>query len=223
VRWLDQLEADHGNLRAALRWCVQRPDVESGLRFGAALWRFWEGRNHLADGRAWLDELLAPEPPADAPVIECGARAAAGRMAFLQGDGEAARRFLEPCLARSLELDELDLVAWILHQLGHLNRDRGDLTEARAQYETSELIWREQGDARGIAISLLAPGRLALIEGATDEGRAIIEESLRRYRDLGDLTDITWVLLLLGGAASDLGHLDEARTHFTEGSRSRRA
>jgi non-specific serine/threonine protein kinase len=135
----------------------------------------------------------------------------------LQGDREAARRFLEPGLARARELGEMNLIAWTLHQLGHLSRDRGELAEARAQYEASLRIWRERGDARGIAITLLALGRLALIEGRVDEGLALLQDSLWRYRALGDLTDLTRVLLLLGGAASDLGRVDEARAWFTEG------
>ncbi|MBA2450897.1 MAG: tetratricopeptide repeat protein, partial [Chloroflexi bacterium] len=219
VRWLDRLEADHGNLRAALRWCLQRPDAESGLRFGSALWRFWEGRNHLAEGRAWLDEVLALEPPAARPVLECRAQFAAGRLALLQGDREAAGRILEPCLARGRNLGDPDLVAITLAQLGHLNRDRGELAEARSQYEAGLRIWRERGDARGIALSLLNLGRLDLMEGATDEGRALLEESLSRYRELGDPTDISRVLLFVGGIACDLGRLDEARARYAEGLR----
>jgi predicted ATPase/transcriptional regulator with XRE-family HTH domain len=219
VAWLDRLEADHDNLRAALLWCLQRPDAESGLRFGWALWRFWEGRNHLAEGRAGLDEVLALEPPAERPVLECRAQYAAGRMAFLQGDREVARRFLEPCLARARELADPELVASTLVQLGHLARDRGDLDRARAQYDESLRIWRDRDDARGIALSLLNLGRLDLMEGATEQGRALLEESLRRYRELGDPTDISRVLLFVGGGACDLGLLDQARAHYVEGLR----
>jgi DNA-binding NarL/FixJ family response regulator len=219
VQWLDRLESEHGNLRAALQWCLQRPDAVSGLRFGAALWRFWEGRNRLAEGRAWLDEVLGLEGARADLSWQCRARFAAGRMAFLQGDGEAALRFLEPCLAQSRALGDLDLVASTLSVLGHLSRDRGDLVAARSRYEASLRIWQERRNMRGIARSLLALGRLALIEGAVDQGLALLEESLQRYRELGDLTDITRVLLLLGGVTCDLGRLDQAREHFTEGLR----
>jgi tetratricopeptide (TPR) repeat protein len=219
VRWLDALEADHGNVRAALRCCLHTHNVNSGLRFGRALWRFWEGRNHLAEGRAWLDELLARGAPLPGSILECRAKYAAGRMALLQGDGESARRHFERCLAPSRELGDLDLFAVILTQLGHLSRERGDLAEARSRYEASDRIWRELGDARGIALSLLSLGRLALVEGAIEEGMTLGEESLRRYRELGDPTDVSRVLLFVGGAACDLGRLDEARAYYTEGLR----
>ncbi len=217
VAWLDRLEADHGNLRAALRWCLERPDAEAGLRFGAALWRFWEGRNHLSEGRAWLDQVLALAPSGATPTSACRARYAAGRMAFLQGDAHAARQFLEPCLARSQELGEAGLVAATLRQLGHLSRDRGDLATARSQYERGYQLFRELGDPQGLASSQLALGRLAIMEGALDAGRALVEESLRNYRACGDPTDIARVLPLLGGVAVDAGRLDDARAYFWEG------
>ena len=219
VLWLDRLESDHDNLRAALRWCLHEPDPASGLRFGAALWRFWEGRNHLTEGRGWLDHLLALDTASVDPLLLCRAQFAAGRMAFLQGDFDAALRFLEPCLTNGRGLGDLDLIAFTLTHFGHVARERGDLVEARIRYDEGLALWREQDDARGIAISFLSLGRLALIEGCVDEGVALLEESLREYRQVGDLTDVTRVLLLLGGAACDRGRLDEARARFVEGLR----
>jgi non-specific serine/threonine protein kinase len=219
VYWLDVLEAEHDNLRAALRWSLHEANIEAGLRFGAALWRFWEGRNHLFEGRAWLNQVLALAGDAADPGLACRALFAAGRMAFLQGDGEAALRFLEPCLTRARELGDPELVASALSLLGHVSRDGGDLSRARSHYDAAFQIWRDRADTRGIARAFLALGRLALIEGSLDEGLELLEESLRQYREVGDLTDITRVLLLLGGAACDLGRLDEAHARYVEGLR----
>ena len=217
--WLDRLEADYDNLRAALRWCLHQPDPESGLRLGAALWRFWEGRNHLTEGRGWLDQLLSLDGASVEPILLGRAQLAAGRMAFLQGDFEAAVAFLEPCLARGRELGDPDLVAYALTYFGHIARDGGDLAGARACYDEALVLWRELDDSRGIAIGLFAFGRLALIEADLDRGWVLLEQSLRGYRAAGDLTDLARVLLALGSTACDLGRLDQARAHFVEGLR----
>ena len=61
-RWLDRLEREHDNCRAALRWALAHPEpeaVEQGLRLAGALPWFWLTRGHLREARAWLDALLA--------------------------------------------------------------------------------------------------------------------------------------------------------------------
>jgi predicted ATPase len=63
VAWLNRLEQEHDNLRAVLRWFIERGEAAAGLRLGGALWRFWRTRGYLTEGRAWLVELLALPPP----------------------------------------------------------------------------------------------------------------------------------------------------------------
>jgi predicted ATPase/class 3 adenylate cyclase len=63
-RWLDQLEREHDNLRAALTWARERGEVETGLRLVVALRRFWERRSPPREGRAWVEALLVLEAAA---------------------------------------------------------------------------------------------------------------------------------------------------------------
>ena len=58
-RWLDQLEREIDNFRVALRWTIDERRLELGLRLAVALWRFWQIRAHIGEGRAVLAELLA--------------------------------------------------------------------------------------------------------------------------------------------------------------------
>ena len=59
LEWLDRLEAEHDNMRAALSWAAERKEVEVALRMGGALWWFWWMRGHNSEGRRWLEEALA--------------------------------------------------------------------------------------------------------------------------------------------------------------------
>jgi predicted ATPase len=76
--WLDRLARDHDNLRGALRWSVDVDRAETGLLISAAIWRFWQLRDHLAEGEARLTELLAaPSAAAATPARAAGADALA--------------------------------------------------------------------------------------------------------------------------------------------------
>src|SRR5579859_496612 len=57
ARWLTLLEHEHDNFRSALRWTLTAGHTALGTRLAAALWRFWEIRGHLSEGRGWLDAL----------------------------------------------------------------------------------------------------------------------------------------------------------------------
>ena len=59
LEWLERLEAEHDNMRAALSWAAERKEVEVALRMGGALWWFWWMRGHNSEGRRWLEEALA--------------------------------------------------------------------------------------------------------------------------------------------------------------------
>jgi len=72
MQWLNLLDADHNNIRLALGWVrdgaghrgggadhQEESGLDLGMRAAAALCRFWEMRGYIAEGRQWLDELLA--------------------------------------------------------------------------------------------------------------------------------------------------------------------
>src|SRR5262249_53629488 len=57
--WLDRLEAEHENLRAALRWSLEQEEGEEAARMGVSLWPFWILRGYMSEGRKFLDLSLA--------------------------------------------------------------------------------------------------------------------------------------------------------------------
>ncbi len=90
VQCLERFTSEHDNFLAALEWLTETGDADWGLRLGAALFRFWEAREHLAEGRDWLDKLL--KLPAAAAPTKARARAlfAAAVLAGEQGDYASA-------------------------------------------------------------------------------------------------------------------------------------
>ena len=90
TEWLERFALEHDNFRAALEWLTETGDAEWGLRLGAALFRFWEAREYLAEGRDRLGKLLKlPAPPAPTKVRQ-RALFAAGVLASEQGDYASA-------------------------------------------------------------------------------------------------------------------------------------
>ncbi len=84
--WLDRLDLEGGNFRSVLAWVIDRGDVVVASRLGAALWRFWQLRGHLAEGREWLDRILALPALEDRGVERAMVLEAAASVAYWQGD-----------------------------------------------------------------------------------------------------------------------------------------
>src|SRR5207253_2954282 len=107
LQWLETLEIEHDNLRAALEWSRQAAERdpterEPGLRLAPALGRYWLVRGHLSEGRRWLRSLLEISP--DGTLARARALNQAAELAFNQGNHEAVRPLLEQGLEAAIEL-----------------------------------------------------------------------------------------------------------------------
>ena len=94
LEWLERLEAEHDNMRAALSWALERKEAEVALRLGGALWWFWAMRGYHSEGRRWLEEALAIDGRGS-PVSRAMALAGAGWLASQQGDLDRAQEACE--------------------------------------------------------------------------------------------------------------------------------
>jgi predicted ATPase/class 3 adenylate cyclase len=205
--WLDRLESEHDNLRAALEWSASRPDgAEPGLRQAAAMWRFWLLRGHWTEGRARLEAALAQ--PGDASALaRAGALDAAGVLAGYQDDVTAARSLYEEALAIFTGLDDRRGVATVLNHLGIAAHLAGDYAGAGPIYRESLALWRSLGDKHYVARVLNNLGEVAQLEGDHETARALYEEALAVGRELGDRRDIaTWL--------ANLGMIARAQKEF---------
>ncbi|HEY4024985.1 MAG TPA: tetratricopeptide repeat protein, partial [Candidatus Dormibacteraeota bacterium] len=182
--WLDQLDREHGNLRAALGWACESGEIEVGLALAGRLWRFWERRGHLREGLAWLEELLA-RPGEVRPETRARALNAAGNLSTWGDHAGRAARY-EASLALYRALDDRDGIARVLNNLGMVALDRNDNHAAIALHEESLLSFRSLGDDHGIAMCLanLAYGAMEL--GDLRHAAAMLAEANVIRRRLGD-------------------------------------
>ena len=222
AQWLNRLEAEHDNLRAALDWLAESGDDEGAWAMGGALWRFWSVRGHFSEGRACLARLLEIGPMSlkGAPVSLRQARAklvqSAGTLAAQQGDYPAAAELYEESLALRRELGDKRGTANLLNNLGVLARFEGDLATARARYEESLALLRSLSDRAAVGQALNNLGLVLRYQGDLAGARQSLEESLRLRRQLKDKWGTANSLSSLGDLALEQGDFDAAQTFLSE-------
>jgi predicted ATPase/DNA-binding SARP family transcriptional activator/Tfp pilus assembly protein PilF len=183
--WLERIDLEHDNLRAALGWLLRIGAADRALRLAAALWWFWWARGHLSEGRAWLEHVLAASD--DAPVeIRARALYGAGSLAEAQGDYERATQQHEEALALYRVAGDQEGIADALASLGQMARDQGNYDEAVRLLDEALATCRAAGDRRGAAYALIELGTVASYRGGGQLALALYTEGLEALRTSRD-------------------------------------
>jgi DNA-binding CsgD family transcriptional regulator/tetratricopeptide (TPR) repeat protein len=186
--WRARLEADHGNLRAAIRWSLADGDTATALETCALLSGFWLERGYLSEGRLWLDEALAV--PAEPSSIRARALNANGVLSHYQGDYERADELCGAALELFRALGDQKGVADAVTGLALVRRTRGDYRNAEALFREALAINEELDDKAGTARTLYRYGIALMLEGDAGRARPLFVRSLELFRTLGDSTGI---------------------------------
>jgi len=209
--WVDRLEREHNNLRAALAWSKTASDrAETGLQLVAAVWPLWYIHGHPSEGRAWLAEFLGrTSTRSAAPALRADALFGLAELAFDQNDYPTASVAYGESLAIAREQGDRERMTWSVHRLGFLAFSQGDYAAARAQIEECLTTWRALGNQNGCAQALESVGDIAWYQG--DYAAALVshEQSLALRRELGD-EGPTHNLSSLGRVARIEGDYDRA-------------
>ena len=217
VAWLERLESEHDNLRAALGWAIEHCNTGWALRLCGALGQFWALHSYFSEGRGWLTRVLdIPHIDSLSALARAKAFNWAGYLAYRQTDLTAARPLFEKSLELAREAGEKWVAAHALNGLGNVEWTQGNLAAARPIYEKSLALHREIADKWGISISLGNLGNVAWAQSDYPMARSYYEESLAIDRELGDKQGIAWTLNVLGGLALTQGDFPAARTFFEE-------
>ena len=206
--WLDLLQAENDNLRAALSWTIDQGHDETGLRLSVALQRFWSVRGYLEEGRRWLETTLSASPSPE-PSLRTRALHGIGRMALEQGDRTVADRALQQSLALGRRLGDKGGVAASLQGLAEAALWERDYVRAAMLCAESVALRREIGDEQGLATSLNISGLVETHRGDHERAFALHEEGLTVARRAGDTWAVAVHLDNLGWAT--LGQDDHER------------
>ena len=206
--WLDRLEREHDNIRAALDRFEATADGEPALRLAGAVDDFWCLRNHVPEGRRYLESALRNgERPTAA---RAKALIGAAHMARDTGDAATARLRAEEGLELHRRLGSLWGAAHSLGYLGQACADEGDFARAQQSFEESARLFNELGDEHGtlLATRLLAWAYYEL--GDRERAKGLHEDGLRRARALGNWNLTANILGALARYAVNDGRVKDA-------------
>ncbi len=196
--WLDRLEMEHDNFRAALEWSDAQPDgAEAEVRLVGALWGFWFYRGHWSEGRRRLEAALVRSKDVPASILP-PAFIGAANLAWRQGDHKRAAELGEKGWTLCQELGDREHGAWLLNGLGITAMLQGDHQRASALFEESLLQARELGDKWLVSRTLHNLGILQMSRGNLERAATLEAESLALAREVGDRHRIAMALRHLG-------------------------
>jgi len=194
VAWLKWMESEHGNLRAALSWSLDKDAelggrrAELGLRLAVALFWFWQTHDYLTEGRRWL-EMAASRRSSNPTATRLRARALNGAawIALHQGDYGASKALMEEALALYRELGDKEGIAAGLTDLGKVavlgQRDDIPLPAVLEELGKFKLGIKNRNT---LASLLILEGLVALRRGDLERSATLNEESLKLCRETGD-------------------------------------
>jgi len=200
ARWIAELDTDHENLRAALRFCLAEPGEEAaGAEMACDLWRYWETHAHLTEGRRILTALL--------DRLDRGAPArrralwVAGFLAQFQGDIPAARTLLKTGLSAAREAGDVNAEAWASSFLGWVLYYDGDHEQGHALARTALRLHQEAENPTGVVMALMEAGYIHLCAGEAAAAARWFSECASTCECIGNVWYHTYSQWGLGVAA----------------------
>jgi predicted ATPase/DNA-binding SARP family transcriptional activator len=206
--WLNRLEVDYGNLRAALAW-ADGVDAELELRIAVGLFEFWLSRSHTEEGLGWLERALAKGAAAEGP-LRARALHSAAFLALELGDYERGFALGDESLELYRELGEPEGIGRTAHMLAQGAAALGQRERAIEFAEESLRLARELGHVRGLIVSLMGLGVLAADDGDGHRAATLFEEAEKLAREHGDDAALADVLLCRSRLALAAGDPEES-------------
>ena len=199
VVWLDRLEIEHDNFRAALRWATEREQGVTSMRISGALGPFWDAHGHLSEGRQWLEAALERDnvqpPVARAKALVQGSSLALRQNDYVRGEGLA-----EASLAIYQALGDAQGIGLALKCLGVAAYERGDYHQAETVLQEALVLVKSVKNDQHASLVLSHLGIVQLFQARFVQAETYLAESVTLGRAVGDIR-YTAIALVLRGIA----------------------
>ncbi len=212
--WLDRLECEHDNLRAAFNWAVDEGDVGLAARLCDALWRFWQMRGHLTEGRERAETALRMPAQADDRARHARLLSTAGSLAYWQADWPAARAYYGAALELEQRGGDARRIADAMYNLSFAySVPRDDVERAMELAEEALALFRQADDKEGVAKTLWALGGIAagFSQPRTEQALEYYDQASQLFRELGNKPMLAWANFMRAGTEVAVQRLDDAR------------
>jgi non-specific serine/threonine protein kinase len=216
AEWLDRLDAELGNLRAAIAVSQAQPDPAPGLQLAATLRVYWQARGHVAEAADALRAFLDAPAAGEATLPRARALAAAARLLEKIGAYETAEGYCQEGLAIAQPAGDDYLVAELMHERAWILVSQGQPGTAAAPIERGLRLARGLGETHLTARLLFAQSTAAYVAGDHARAGRDAAEALRLFRQAGDRLRAGGLLATLGVIELSAGDLDGARGHLAE-------
>ena len=216
--WLDRLDREHDNMRAALDWSTARPEPVLATRLAFALWRFWQKRGYVNEARARLEAMAAMGWDLD-PADRAMFAEAFGGIAYWQSDRPAAARWYDEALAIRREEGDQAQIANALYNRAYADMidvmngkvEPESIAEGQAMMEQALAIYRELGDKGGEGNLLWGLGSYYYFAADAATAETWYRQALELHRAAGDRTMEAWSLHMMALSLAGQRKWDESR------------
>jgi predicted ATPase/DNA-binding CsgD family transcriptional regulator len=217
--WLNWLEGEHDNLRAALACALEAGRIETGLRLAIALMGFWEIHGYIHEGLAWFERLFAQAHEGISLAVRVKALTYAAFLAHFLGNAAATIAYGREAVALAEAAGEegQPLLAFALSGLSSGTEAMGDFQTTFALQERAlQLLRDSSGDPLFFGMALLVPAGTAIELGYYETAQALLDEGLALAYEAGDAFRIAYALKWFGDLACCQQKYAEAQTHYEQ-------
>jgi predicted ATPase/DNA-binding XRE family transcriptional regulator len=184
VEWLERLEREHDNLRAALAWLLEHGRPESTARLSSAIWLFWVVRGHAGEGQMWLERALASGRLTGSE--RANTLSAISLLLLAKGEIALMTELVEEGIAEASAVQDEEMLTFLLIQRGYAATFRGDLDSAEEALSEALAVLRDRGGRWGAAPVLNALSQVALSRGDFGQAMGFLREGEAVSRETGD-------------------------------------
>lgn len=216
LAWLDRLETEHANVRAAMGWLLGEGDVETAVRIAWALWLFWWIRSHFTESRRWMERALFVGAGKMSATVRARALFVAGTMTSRVADSRTAASLLAESLLLFRKLGDKRGITRALGSSGIVAVGQERYEEGIAYFEESADLFIEIGEKWGASHMLCYLAVIRLNQGDQERAGRSAEKGLVFGRESGDRHGTSETLYLLGRLAWEAERDPERASRFFE-------